>query len=180
MPPERYAPRQTGTPTRTAAAAGRKPQLHRQHALPAARHSRRNLYYYLEFFRDCGFIVEKHGQCYSIDRSSPFFSRLFHRVAFSETEAVALRQLLSQADSHNAVLEGISRKLDRFYDFDILANDERRQRNARHVGVIYQAIKLRQMAVLKGYSSPHSQSQRDRVVEPFLLMKSAIKRVSCT
>lgn len=84
----------------------------------------------------------------------PFFSRLFHRVAFSETEAVALRQLLSQADSHNAVLEGISRKLDRFYDFDILANDERRQRNARHVGVIYQAIKLRQMAVLKGYSSP--------------------------
>ena len=132
--------------------------------------SRRNLYYYLEFFRDCGFVVEKHGQCYSIDRSSPYFSRLFDRVAFTETEAVALRQLLSQADSRNTVLEGIRRKLDRFYDFDILTNDELRQRAARHVGTIYEAIKLRQMVVLKGYSSPHSQSQRDRVVEPFMLM----------
>ena len=97
--------------------------------------SRRNFYYYLEFFRDCGFILEKHGQCYSIDRTSPFFSRLFDRIAFTENEAVTLRQLLANADQHNAVLEGIRRKLDRFYDFDILANDELRQRTARHVGI---------------------------------------------
>lgn len=134
--------------------------------------SRRNFYYYLEFFRDCGFILEKHGQCYSIDRTSPFFSRLFDRIAFTENEAVTLRQLLSNADQHNAVLEGIRRKLDRFYDFDILANDELRQRTARHVGIIYEAIKLKQMVMLKNYSSPHGRSQRNRVVEPFLLMNN--------
>ena len=134
--------------------------------------SRRNFYYYLEFFRDCGFILEKHGQCYSIDRMSPFFSRLFDRIAFTENEAVTLRQLLANADQHNAVLEGIRRKLDRFYDFDILANDELRQRTARHVGIIYEAIKLKQMVMLKNYSSPHGRSQRNRVVEPFLLMNN--------
>lgn len=31
--------------------------------------SKRNLYYYIEFFRDAGFKVEKYGNCYSIDLS---------------------------------------------------------------------------------------------------------------
>ena len=34
--------------------------------------SRRNFYYYIEFFRDCGFIVDKVNGCYTIDRNSPF------------------------------------------------------------------------------------------------------------
>lgn len=36
--------------------------------------SRRMLYYYLESFRDWGFIVEKRGHYYSIDRRSPYLS----------------------------------------------------------------------------------------------------------
>lgn len=34
--------------------------------------SLRNLYYYLDFFRDAGFRVIKSGTCYRLDRHSPF------------------------------------------------------------------------------------------------------------
>ena len=55
--------------------------------------SRRNLYYYLEFFRDCGFIVEKRGRIYSIDRQSPFFkitgAHRLHRRRDTNHEATA-------------------------------------------------------------------------------------------
>ena len=42
--------------------------------------SLRNLYYYLDFFRDSGFHLYKHGDYYCIDRDSPFFTRLFDRI----------------------------------------------------------------------------------------------------
>ena len=132
--------------------------------------SRRTFYYYLEFYRDCGFVIEKRGRRYSIDRSSPFFAKLVDRISFTEDEAITIRQLLEQVDVRNAVVEGAKRKLDRFYDFKILANDELRRRTAEHVSVLYQAIKFKQMVVIKNYSSPHGQSQKDRIVEPFMLM----------
>ena len=54
--------------------------------------SRRNFYYYMEFFRDCGFIVNKTSGRYSIDRESPFFKRLIERVSFTEAELIILRR----------------------------------------------------------------------------------------
>lgn len=134
--------------------------------------SRRTFYYYLEFYRDCGFVIEKRGRGYAIDRSSPFFARLVDRISFTEDEAVTIRQLLEQVEVRNAVVEEAKRKLDRFYDFNILANDELRQRTAHHVSQLYTAIKYKQMAVLKNYSSPHGNTRKDRVVEPFLLMNN--------
>ena len=134
--------------------------------------SRRNFYYYLEFFRDCGFIVEKRGRYYSIRRESPFFTKLVDAVSFTEDEAITMRQLLDSVDQQNAVVEKMKRKLERFYDMEILSNDELRQRTSNNVSVIYDAIKFKQMAILKNYSSPHSRTQKDRVVEPFLLMNN--------
>ena len=76
--------------------------------------SRRNFYYYLEFFRDCGFLVEKHTSYYRIRRESPFFAKLIDVVSFTEDEAVTMRQLLESVDQHNAVVENLKRKLERF------------------------------------------------------------------
>jgi len=134
--------------------------------------SRRNFYYYLEFFRDCGFLVEKHTSYYRIRRESPFFAKLIDVVSFTEDEAVTMRQLLESVDQHNAVVENLKRKLERFYDMDILSNEELRQRTSHHVSIIYDAIKFKQLVMLKNYSSPHGRSQKDRVVEPFLLMNN--------
>lgn len=132
--------------------------------------SRRTCYYYLESFRDWGFIIEKHGRCYSIDRRSPFFLRLFDLINFTDSEALTMLSLLNRLDDRDAVAERIRHKLDRYYDLNLLPDPALRERAARNTAMVYEAIKMKQMAVLKGYSSPHSSTVSDRIVEPFMLL----------
>ena len=134
--------------------------------------SRRNLYYYLEFLRDSGFKVYKHGNTYCVDRDSPFFNHLLSRISFTEEEAVQIGRLLDKAERGNPLVVSIKKKLERFYDFEILASEELREQSVRNIGVLYDAVKLRRQVVLLGYASPHSQTTRDRYVEPFLLMNN--------
>ena len=99
--------------------------------------SRRNLYYYLEFFNDAGFQVEKHGNYHSISNKSPWLQRLCKQC---DTEALPPMEQIT--DSNTTAV----------------------------VAALYKAIRQRRTVVLEGYTSPHSNSQRDRVVEPFLFM----------
>lgn len=134
--------------------------------------SRRNLYYYLEFLRDCGFKVYKRGNCHCIDRDSPFFNRLFDRISFTEEEAILIGRLLDKAGRGNAIAAGLKNKLHRFYDLDILTGEEPRDRAVQSIAALHTAIKLKRQTVLVGYSSPHSSTTRDRFVEPFMLMNN--------
>lgn len=131
--------------------------------------SRRSLYYYLDFYRDCGFIIEKQGACYRIDRESPFFKQLIARISFTEEEAIAIMRILNKVEE-DAIVKNIKRKLARFYDFDIQNDAQLSEQQAENVSALCQAVKLKRMAVLRGYSSAHSQTKRDRLVEPFLMM----------
>lgn len=132
--------------------------------------SRRNLYYYLEFFRDVGFVVENNKPYYRIRKDSPFFKKIDAVIHFSEDEALTIRNILERVDDKGIQVQRIKQKLDRLYDFRILNDEVLREQQARNVSVIYEAIKLEQCVVLKNYSSPHSNTQRNRVVEPFLFM----------
>ena len=131
--------------------------------------SRRSLYYYLDFYRDCGFIIEKQGAFYRIDRESPFFKQLIARISFTEEEAIAIMRILNKVEE-DAIVKNIKRKLARFYDFDIQNDAQLSEQQAENVSALCQAVKLKRMAVLRGYSSAHSQTKRDRLVEPFLMM----------
>jgi len=134
--------------------------------------SRRNFYYYLEFFRDSGFLVNKNGSIYSIDRESPFFRHLFETINFTEDEALTMLNVLDKVDDRNALTERIRRKLDRFYDLNILSNPDVKLQRAHNVSVIYNAIKGHQLVKICSYSSPHSNTSSDRIVEPFLFMNN--------
>ena len=134
--------------------------------------SRRMLYYYLESFRDWGFKVEKVGKIYSLDRESPFFKHLFETINFTEEEALTMLSILNKVEGSNAIVERLRRKLDRFYDLNILSNPQLREHVAHNVSVLYDAIKRRRLVKIMGYSSSHSKSTSDRVVEPFLMMNN--------
>lgn len=132
--------------------------------------SRRMFYYYLESFRDWGFIVEKQGKCYSIDRESPYLKRLFETINFTEEEALTMLSILNKVGEENALAQRIRYKLNRFYDFHILDNPALRERVAHCVSVLYDAIKRKRVVKIMDYASPHSDTVSDRVVEPFLLL----------
>lgn len=134
--------------------------------------SRRNLYYYLDFFKQSGFMLFKRNGCYHIDQRSPFLTRLLHLLQFTEDEAVTLRKLLSQVDDSNSVVRNLKYKLERYYDFAILADVSVKQQVSRAVNTLYEAIKQRRVVKLTAYSSPHSHTVSDRWVEPFQLMNN--------
>lgn len=132
--------------------------------------SRRTLYYYLEFFRFNGFIVEKNGTKYSLDKESPFFKKLFKVLHFTEDEALTLRHLLDKVSDNNVQIQHLRQKLNKLYDLDILDDIGLREQVAANISTLYDAIKYRQKAILHNYSSPHSNTVSNRVVEPFMFL----------
>lgn len=132
--------------------------------------SRRCFYYYLEFFRQAGFKVHHSKPFYRIRKDSPFFRKLDEIVHFTEDEAITMRRILDLTGDQSIQVERIRRKLDRLYDLQILDDVELKTQLAHNVTTLYTAIKQHVNVRLVGYSSPHSNTQSDRVVEPFLLM----------
>ncbi len=132
--------------------------------------SRRNFYYYLEFFKLAGFKVEHHKPYYRIRKDSPFFRKLNETVYFTEDEAITMRRLLNMTGDQSIQVQRLRRKLDRLYDLDILDSVELKEQLAHNLTVLYDAIKQKLCVKLVAYSSPHSDTTSDRIVEPFLLM----------
>ncbi|MBP3251527.1 MAG: WYL domain-containing protein [Prevotella sp.] len=132
--------------------------------------SRRNFYYYLDFFRDAGFLVENHKPYYRLRKDSPFFRKLDAVVHFTEDEAILMRRILERTGDQSAQTQRLMQKLDKLYDLDIIDSVKLREQVGRNVAAIYQAIKEHRTVVLCNYSSPHSNSVSNRVVEPFLFM----------
>lgn len=134
---------------------------------------RRNLYYYLEFFKRADFKLQKSGHFYFISRQSPFISKLCDIVKFTDAEAVTLRRMLNEADGNNLQIASLKKKLERFYDFHVIEESVSNSRNAKISQKLYDAIVHERMVVIHGYSSPHSNTTTDREVEPFLLMNGS-------
>lgn len=132
--------------------------------------SLRNLYYYLDFLRYSGFKLIKTGNYYRIDRHSPFFRKLHESIDFTEQEAVLLRRLVNGSGENNVLVESIRHKLDKFYDLQILTDISANKRVSQNIDRLYEAIKFKQMVKICRYSSPHSQTVTDRIVEPFAFM----------
>lgn len=72
--------------------------------------SRRNFYYYIEFFKDSGFLVSKRGGYTRISRDSPFFKHIIERISFTEEEALVLRHLLENTRQGNALVANVKKK----------------------------------------------------------------------
>lgn len=134
---------------------------------------RRNLYYYLEFFKRADFNIQKSGRYYYISRQSPFIAKLCDIVKFTDAEAVTLRRLLNDADGNNLQVRSLRKKLERFYDFHVIEDSVSAKRNAKLAQVLYDAIVQERKVIIHDYSSPHSHSTTDREVEPFLLMNGS-------
>lgn len=135
--------------------------------------TRRNLYYYLEYLRDCGFILIKSGVSYRLDRSSPFFRRLHENIALSEDEAAYICRHLASNDTRDITAMMIRQKLSRSFNLADSINPELQRRVNTCMAKLKEAMAMKRMVVIHNYSSPHSQTIADRIVEPYLLMDNS-------
>lgn len=132
--------------------------------------SQRNLYYYLSFLREAGFVLIKTGTTYRLDRTSPFIAKLRQSVEFTHDEAAYLLRLLEQVEGNNPMVKNLAQKLNRFYDLHIYTDVKLQSKMADIIATIRKAIVEKHVVKIVGYSSPHSLTLTDRFVEPFLFL----------
>jgi predicted DNA-binding transcriptional regulator YafY len=129
--------------------------------------STRTFYRYLDAFRRMGFVVEKDGECYRLDKSSPFFQKISSQVQFTDSEAILLGNVLDSVADASPEVAHLKNKLLQLYDNSILQRHEADPVYAENLHQLYRAIRYGRVAVLRGYRSLRSDSVSDRLVEPF-------------
>lgn len=132
--------------------------------------TRRNLYYYFEYLRDCGFQLQKTGTTYRLDRSSSFFRRLHENIALSEDEAAYICRRLDSDDTRDYKAVNIRQKLSRAFNLPDAVNPELQRRMNDSIATLREAMATRKMVIIHRYSSPHSNTVSDRIVEPYQMM----------
>lgn len=135
--------------------------------------TRRNLYYYFDYLRECGFTFVKSGTAYRLDRNTPFFRRLHENMSLNTREAEYIARLLDSAGKSDLTADSIRTKLSRSYEIGPTAGSQTSKRAIRNVSALKNAIASKLVVKLCDYSSPHSASVSDRIVEPFLLMNNS-------
>jgi len=129
--------------------------------------SERTVYRYIDTFREAGFVVKKQDDVFRLDKSSPYFKDISQLIHFTEEEACILKSAIESIDENNLLKQNLKKKLYTVYDYKILADTVVHKKDAKNVNLLIEAIDNKQQVQLCNYSSSHSKTIRNRVVEPF-------------
>lgn len=132
--------------------------------------TRRHLYNYFEALKNKGFIFLHKGHNYALDMSSPFFDTLRSSSMLTIDEASYLCRLLQGLTEKSATAMTISNKLKRRYNLPDITDDRQLRRLTSIANKLQDAIAQKYTVKLGKYSSPHSHTVSDRIVEPFLML----------
>lgn len=132
--------------------------------------SRRNFYYLLDFIKHAGFIVFKNQGCYHIDRRSPFFTQLLQTIQFTDRDVKTIHSVLTMAGNDSEMVNQLRQKLENAYSLSVSADSPVRRQMDSNLKMLRKAMNEKKTVRLVGYSSPHSHTVKDRIVEPFLLL----------
>ena len=129
--------------------------------------SYRSIYRYIDTFKEVGFVVHKEeGGVYRLGKESPYFKDISQLIHFTDEEAHIVNQLIGALDDTNMLKQNLRRKLSSVYNCTSLANSIVKGKNAENVNRIIEAIEEHRQVVLHNYSSSHTGTKRDRLVEP--------------
>lgn len=133
--------------------------------------STRNLYYVIKQLEEYGFVIHHLHRRYLLDPHSPFFQNIARTVDFTQEQAFYMYSLLSEVDNKSNPMAGLlRRKLTRYYHLNEFSPTWKDRLVYNNVQQLQRAINQRRVVVLHGYSSGHSQTVKDRLVEPFLFL----------
>ena len=129
--------------------------------------SYRSIYRYIDTFKEVGFVVHKEeGGVYRLGKESPYFKDISQLIHFTDEEAHIVNQLIGALDDTNTLKQNLRRKLSSVYNCTSLANSIVKGKNAENVNRIIEAIEEHRQVVLHDYSSSHTATKRNRLVEP--------------
>lgn len=129
--------------------------------------SPRTIYRYIDTFRNAGFLIKKNSDnVFRLDKESKYFKDISELVHFTEEEAFILKNAIESIDENNILKQNLKSKLYSVYNYKMIADCVVRGSNAKNVNTLVDAIESKQQVILKDYTSAHSKSVSDRLVEP--------------
>lgn len=129
--------------------------------------SRRTFFRYIENFRYAGFEINSLNNVFTVSIDSPFINKVCESVFFSEEEIQFISSCILNGEKDNEAAHTLRNKLRRVYGVDIETEGNAAKVVENKMQKLLTAIEFKKKAVLIGYSSPHSQTESDRLVEPF-------------
>ena len=135
----------------------------------------RTIYRYIDTFRAAGFIVKKQGNVVRFDEESHYFKDISKLIHFTKEEAYILKSAIESIDESNLLKQNLKKKLYTVYDYKILADTVVHGKDAKNVDILIEAIEKKQQVELCKYSSAHSKTIRNRLVEPFAFTTNYIQ-----
>lgn len=129
--------------------------------------SRRSAYRYIDTFKDARFVFTTSNGRYKLVSDQGTMKELTDTIWFTEEEAYILKRLIDELDNTNGLKNGLQRKLAAISDMTNLGEYTCNKAYAINISKIASAIKERKQIILKNYSSAHSNTVSNHIVEPF-------------
>lgn len=129
--------------------------------------SRRSAFRYIETFKDARFVIEKENGRYRLATNKGCMKELADTIWFTEEEAYLIKRLIVELDNTNSLKAGLMKKLAAISSMTNLGEITYNKAISANISNLASAIKGSKQVVLKNYSSAHSNTQQDHIVEPF-------------
>lgn len=130
--------------------------------------SYRSIYRYIDTFKSAGFAVEKvHGNTYRIMKMPRAVKDIENLVYFSEEEARVVSGLIQGLDGSNGLKANLYKKLSTIYDVTAIDRYVDNKDQAFNIQMLQEAMNDRKKVLLKDYSSSHSGTSHDILIEPY-------------
>lgn len=119
------------------------------------------------------FELQRRGRKIRMSQESLFLRNIMNNLYLTDNEALELREIVDKIDSPNETLAGIQRKIKKIVGNSIAISEKDTDAiQLNNISNVRHAIENHRMCILRGYSSLHSDTKTDRLVEPFSFLGS--------
>ncbi|MCF0197120.1 MAG: HTH domain-containing protein [Bacteroidaceae bacterium] len=130
---------------------------------------RRTVYRYIDTLNDAGFVVHTDHHQVRLEMNTSINKQLSDLLYFNHAEATTLFHAIDSIETDTAFRAELKRKLHALYSTRTVADKVMRLEHDRVRARLMKAMEQRRQTLFKGYSSPNSNTSRDRLVEAFQL-----------
>lgn len=132
----------------------------------------RTVYRYVDDLKNSPFFqFEKRGRKFRLSRASLFWNSIVNSLYITDPEAEALSKFLDEIDSNDKFIKSIQLKVRNIVgNYVAPYKGDPESRLAQNTAFIQNAMDNKQLCLLRGYSSVHSSTKTDRLVEPYLFL----------
>lgn len=130
---------------------------------------RRTIYRYIKAFNEAGFVVLTDHHHVRLATNTAVEKQLSELLYFNEEEALTLYNAIDSIETDNQLRTDLKSKLTSLYGSHVITEKLMRMEKNMVSRRLREAIEGRHRATLVNYSSPSSNTTKNRLVEPFAL-----------